>query len=210
MLRRRGATLHIGYVSALDVQCRGSPIRYLHDSAPGISRKPSRTLGRHLQLDSRPAAGRSYALAPTLMNRRSWGASERQKEASVVTEDDQLEGIYVEHHRRDQAGGKRLGQAFLETERARLFGQWIGQGKDLLDLGCRDPTLTRHFREGNRVVGADIDRKALESARTQYGIEVPRGDLNGPLPFSDGGFDAGVRAGTLGLLPRPRLPLCAG
>src|SRR5881296_177434 len=192
MLRRRGATLHIGYVSALDVQCRGSPIRYLHDSAPGISRKPSRTLGRHLQLDSRPAAGRSYALAPTLMNRRSWGASERQKEASVVTEDDRLEGIYVEHHRRDQAGGKRLGQAFLETERARLFGQWIGQGKDLLDLGCRDGTLTRHFREGNRVVGADIDRKALESARTQYGIDVQRVNLNAPLPFPDARFDAAV------------------
>src|SRR5437016_8355447 len=31
-------------LDTLEVQCRGSPIRYLHDSAPGISRKPSRTL----------------------------------------------------------------------------------------------------------------------------------------------------------------------
>ncbi len=124
-----------------------------------------------------------------------------------MTEDDRLEGIYVEHHRRDQAGGKRLGQAFLETERARLFGQWIGQGKDLLDLGCRDGTLTRHFREGNRVVGADIDRKALESARTQYGIDVQRVNLNAPLPFPDARFDAVVLAETLEHLPYPRITL---
>ena len=45
-----------------------------------------------------------------------------------MREDDLLEGIYVEHHRRDQTGGKRIGQAFLETERAGLFGGWIGRG----------------------------------------------------------------------------------
>ena len=44
-----------------------------------------------------------------------------------MREDDLLEGIYVEHHRRDQTGGKRIGQAFLETERAGLFGGWIGR-----------------------------------------------------------------------------------
>src|SRR5437773_3911072 len=113
---------------------------------------------------------------------------------SVVREDDLLEGIYVEHHRRDQAGGKRIGQAFLETERAGLLGGWIGRGKDVLDLGCRDGTLTRHFREGNRVVGADIDRRALESARTQYGIEVQRVNLNASLPFPNARFDAVVRS----------------
>ncbi len=124
-----------------------------------------------------------------------------------MTEDDLLEGIYVEHHRRDQTGGKRIGQAFLETERAGLFGRWIGRGKDLLDLGCRDGTLTRHFREGNRVVGADIDRRALEAARTQYGIEVQRVNLNAPLPFSDARFDAVVLAETLEHLPYPRITL---
>jgi len=124
-----------------------------------------------------------------------------------VREDDLLEGIYVEHHRRDQTGGKRIGQAFLETERAGLFGGWIGRGKDVLDLGCRDGTLTRHFREGNRVVGADIDRRALESARTQYGIDVQRVNLNASLPFPNARFDAVVLAETLEHLPYPRITL---
>src|SRR3989454_6883745 len=128
---------------------------------------------------------------------------------SVVREDDLLEGIYVEHHRRDQTGGKRIGQAFLETERAGLFGGWIGRGKDVLDLGCRDGTLTRHFREGNRVVGADIDRRAPEAARTQYRIGVQRVNLNASLPFPNAPFGAGGPADALRHLPSPRITLGA-
>src|SRR2546430_16309329 len=81
------------------------------------------------------------------------------------SEDDLLEGIYVEHHRRDQTGGKRIGQAFLETERAGLFGGWVGRGKDVLDLGCRDGAPTRPFPEGDPGVGAATDPRARGVAR---------------------------------------------
>ena len=124
-----------------------------------------------------------------------------------MPEDDLLEGMYSAHHRREQTGGKRLRQAFLEEERARLFGSWIGKDKDLLDLGCRDGTLTRHFLDGNRVVGGDIDVRALESARGEYGIEVHRVNLNAALPFPSDRFDAVLLAETLEHLPYPRITL---
>ena len=118
-----------------------------------------------------------------------------------------LERLYAGHHRREQTGGTRLGQAFLEETRARLFGAWIGTGKDLLDLGCRDGALTRHFVEGNRVVGVDIDREALAVARKAYGIEVRRASLNAALPFPDESFDVVLLAETLEHLPYPRITL---
>ena len=125
----------------------------------------------------------------------------------VPGDDELLERLYSTHHRREQSGGKRLKQAFLERERARLFGEWIGQGKELLDLGCRDGTLTRHFLAGNRVVGADIDAAALECARQEYGIEVRKVNLNTALPFYDERFDVVLLAETLEHLPYPRITL---
>lgn len=122
-------------------------------------------------------------------------------------EDKALERLYTSHHRRDQSGGERLGQAFLERTRAQLFGSWIGQGKDLLDLGCRDGALTRHFTSGNRVVGVDIDRAALTVAREAHGIEVHCANLNATLPFSDESFDVVMLAETLEHLPYPAITL---
>lgn len=125
----------------------------------------------------------------------------------AMTGDDSLEQLYARHHRREQAGGKRLGQAFLEMPRAKLFREWIGDGKVVLDLGCRDGTLTRHFLEGNRVTGADIDSAALGDARGRYGLETRRVNLNGPLPFDDRAFDAVLLAETLEHLPYPSITL---
>ena len=79
-----------------------------------------------------------------------------------------LEHMYASHHRREQAGGQRLGQAFLEKPRARLFRAWIGRDKDVLDLGCRDGLLTRHFTDGNRV-------NAMGSAEVVDLNEEPQG-----------------------------------
>lgn len=122
-------------------------------------------------------------------------------------EDEMLEQMYASHHRRDQSGGERLGQAFLEKKRAELFSSWIGRDKDVLDLGCRDATLTRHFTEGNRVVGVDIDAEALAIAHKAYGIEVHRANLNAALLFSDRAFDVVLLAETLEHLPYPLITL---
>lgn len=122
-------------------------------------------------------------------------------------EDELLGQLYASHHRRAQSGGERLGQAFLEETRARLFNSWIGRGKDVLDLGCRDGTLTRHFVDGNRVVGVDIDAEALALAESHYGIEVRRANLNAALPFPDASFDIVILAETLEHLPYPLITL---
>ena len=122
-------------------------------------------------------------------------------------EDKMLEELYASHHRSIQSGGERLGQAFLEKARAELFASWIGRDRDVLDLGCRDGTLTRHFTPGNRVVGVDIDSGALAIARETHGIEVRRANLNGALPFPDASFDVVLLAETLEHLPYPSIVL---
>ena len=67
----------------------------------------------------------------------------------------------------------------------------IGRGKRVLDLGCRSGALTRHFLEGNSVVGLDVDATALEKAKA-LGIEPVQANVEEPLPFEDASFDAVV------------------
>jgi len=98
---------------------------------------------------------------------------------------------YEEHHRerRDE------GDFVFVPERIPLFVAAIGTGKRVLDLGCRSGALTRHFLEGNEVVGLDVDRAALVRAEA-LGIEPVEANVEEPLPVADGSFDA-VVAGEL-------------
>jgi len=98
---------------------------------------------------------------------------------------------YEEHHRERRAEGDFV----FVPERIPLFQAAIGHGKRVLDLGCRSGALTRHFLEGNEVVGLDVDRSALAKAEA-LGIEPVQANVEGPLPFEDGSFDA-VVAGEL-------------
>jgi SAM-dependent methyltransferase len=98
---------------------------------------------------------------------------------------------YEEHHRtrRDE------GDFVFVPERIPLFQAAIGRGRRVLDLGCRSGAFTRHFLEGNEVVGLDVDKAALAKA-AELGIETVAGDVEEPLPFPDASFDA-VVAGEL-------------
>jgi SAM-dependent methyltransferase len=98
---------------------------------------------------------------------------------------------YEEHHRERRDDGDFV----FVPERIPLFVEAIGRGKRVLDLGCRSGALTRHFLEGNSVVGLDVDVAALEKARA-LGIEPVQGNVEDPLPFEDASFDA-VVAGEL-------------
>ncbi len=102
-----------------------------------------------------------------------------------------LEQRYEEHHRerRDE------GDFVFVPERIPFFVEAIGRGKRVLDLGCRSGALTRHFLDGNSVVGLDVDAAALEKARA-LGIEPVQANVEEPLPFEDRSFDA-VVAGEL-------------
>ncbi len=98
---------------------------------------------------------------------------------------------YEEHHRERRAEGEFV----FVPERIPLFQAAIGRGRRVLDLGCRSGALTRHFLEGNAVVGLDVDAAALAKAEV-LGIEPVRANVEEPLPFEDATFD-GVVAGEL-------------
>jgi SAM-dependent methyltransferase len=109
-----------------------------------------------------------------------------------------LQERYEKHHRerRDE------GDFVFVPERIPLFQHAIGRGHRVLDLGCRSGAFTRHFLEGNEVVGLDVDRAALEKAAA-LGIETLVANVEEPLPLGDSSFDA-VVAGEL--LEHLRLP----
>jgi SAM-dependent methyltransferase len=98
---------------------------------------------------------------------------------------------YEKHHRERRAEGDFV----FVPERIPLFQAAIGRGRRVLDLGCRSGAFTRHFLEGNEVVGLDVDRAALAKA-AELGIETVVGDVEEPLPFAEASFDA-VVAGEL-------------
>ena len=102
-----------------------------------------------------------------------------------------LQERYEEHHRERREEGDFV----FVLERIPLCQEEIGTGRRVLDLGCRSGALTQHFLEGNAVVGIDLDRAALGKAATR-GIETVEADVETPLTFPDGSFDA-IVAGEL-------------
>lgn len=110
-----------------------------------------------------------------------------------------IEEVYREHHR----ARERYGFVFGGDLRASLIAQAIGQGRKILDLGCRDGSLTRFYNAGNQVYGVDVDIEALSLCRTQLKIPVLLCDLNEGLPFKNASFDAVVAGEVLEHLPYP-------
>lgn len=68
----------------------------------------------------------------------------------------ELQRIYTQHNK------KRLGHTEYKEVRGALFKEAVGQGNKVLDVGCRDGTLTAFFLENNEVKGLDIDSEALK------------------------------------------------
>jgi SAM-dependent methyltransferase len=101
-------------------------------------------------------------------------------------------GELYEAHNRER---RNDGEFVFVPERIPLFQEAVGQGRQVLDLGCRSGALTEHFLEGNEVVGVDVDRAALAKAE-ERGITPVVADVEEPLPFPDESFDA-VVAGEL-------------
>lgn len=120
------------------------------------------------------------------------GASARvERPSGRATVGTHLGRRYEQHHRerRDQ------GDFVFVIDRIPLFRAAVGTGKRVVDLGCRSGALTRHFLEGNEVVGVDVDAAALAKA-AELGVEPVLADVEEPLPFDDASFDA-VVAGEL-------------
>lgn len=86
-----------------------------------------------------------------------------------------LQNIYESHHFKNRPQDFSI----LEKERSELLREYIGKGKKVLDIGCRDGTLTRHFIDGNSVLGVDIDDNLLKKAESNLHIKTLHIDLNG-------------------------------
>lgn len=92
---------------------------------------------------------------------------------------------YTKHHQE----GKRRNFVFGGAERGQLFARWIGVGKKILDLGCRDGALTEFYSHGNDIVGVDIDKEALEQCHKRLGIKTIWLNLNEPFLFESASFE---------------------
>ena len=73
---------------------------------------------------------------------------------------EELERVYRHHHE----ARRPKDFVFCGPQRGPLFRDWVGTGREVLDVGCRFGALTRAYLAGNRVVGIDVDRRALEEA----------------------------------------------
>ena len=113
-----------------------------------------------------------------------------------------LEDIYSKHHRESS----RYGFLYGGKQRGEIFSKFIGKGKKVLDLGCRDGTITKFYTEGNEVIGIDIDRTALELCGKNLGIKTLWIDLNNEtLPFAAQSFDVVIAGELLEHLYHPQL-----
>lgn len=112
----------------------------------------------------------------------------------------ELSKIYSFHN--SQIRGR--GFALFGDTRGKLFSQWIGKGRKVLDLGCRDCALTKYYVAGNDVLGLDIDEGGLEICRKKLDIETKLLDLNGGWGLPENSFDVAVAAELLEHLYHPQ------
>jgi len=109
-----------------------------------------------------------------------------------------LESVYRAHHE----ARRPRDFVYCGPERSPLFREWVGTGMHVLDVGCRFGALTQWYVDGNTVVGIDVDREALDQARS-LGIETVWADATDALPFDEESFDVVVLGELLEHLPLP-------
>lgn len=79
----------------------------------------------------------------------------------------------------------------FEQERGSLFSQWIGSGKEILELGTRNGSLTRWFSTGNKILGLDIDEVSLSQCSLKE-VVTRCVDLNGDWGVQENFYDVVV------------------
>ncbi|HLD06762.1 MAG TPA: class I SAM-dependent methyltransferase [Candidatus Nanoarchaeia archaeon] len=95
------------------------------------------------------------------------------------------------HQRFQESYYDHCAYSFSPDERIRKVLEIIPEGSGrLLDIGCSDGSLSRHFLgKGYNVEGVDISGKAVRLAR-QKGIRARKADFTRRLPYPAGAFDA--------------------
>ena len=125
------------------------------------------------------------------------------QEDSVKSNKQVLSEFYSKHH----INGKRRNQSISEEKRSQLFKEWMGTNKKVLDMGCRDGILTRHFIEKNEVIGLDIDKSALDTCAKNLNIETIWADFSLQIPLPTSSFDVVVAGEVIEHLPYPEFTI---
>ena len=112
-----------------------------------------------------------------------------------------LSDLYSKHH----LGGNRRNQSMSEEKRSQLFKKWVGKNRKVLDMGCRDGILTRHFIDQNEVTGLDIDKLALEACKKNLNIETIWADFSLQIPLPTSSFDVVIAGEVIEHLPYPEV-----
>ena len=112
-----------------------------------------------------------------------------------------LTDFYSEHH----TINNRRNQSVSEENRSLVFKEWMGINKKVLDLGCRDGRLTRHFIDQNEVVGMDIDKVALKECEKKLNIKTKWVDFSIQIPLATSSFDVIIAGEVLEHLPCPSI-----
>lgn len=86
---------------------------------------------------------------------------------------------------------KRKKEDFFNYERNWILSRLFKKGESVLDLGCGDGVVAEYLQNelGNKVVGVDISKKALEIARKR-GVKTRLMDVEDELPFKKEKFDS--------------------
>ena len=114
-----------------------------------------------------------------------------------------LSDFYSKHH----LGGNRINQSISEEKRSQLFKKWVGKNKKVLDMGCRDGILTRHFIKNNEVTGLDIDKLALEACKNNLNIKTIWADFSLQIPIPTSSFDVVIAGEVIEHLPYPEITI---
>ena len=114
-----------------------------------------------------------------------------------------LSEFYSKHH----IDGKRRNQSVSEEKRSKLFKKWIGTNKKVLDMGCRDGILTRHFIEQNEVTGLDIDKIALKTCNENLNIKTVWADFSLQIPLPTSSFNVVIAGEVIEHLPYPEITI---
>ena len=133
---------------------------------------------------------------------------EDKKESSFLKSDSDirtkmLSDFYSNHHETEN----RRNQSVAEEKRSVVFKKWIGINKKVLDLGCRDGILTRHFIDQNEVIGMDIDKTALEDCAKNLHIETKWVDFSIQIPLQTSSFDVIIAGEVIEHLPCPKITM---
>ncbi len=112
-----------------------------------------------------------------------------------------LQKVYRRHHLKN----KRDGFTFWGEKRGKIFSRLISTQKKILDLGCRDGSLTNYYVSGNNIIGVDIDERLLSQCRENLGIKTMVFDLNSQnWPFQKESFDVVVAGEVMEHLFNPK------